>query len=44
MTWSQFRKAHGSVFAAADFFTIEAWMIQVGKNLTEPVAVRRPLG
>ena len=25
MTWSRFLKAHWSVFAAADFFTVEAW-------------------
>ena len=70
MTWSQFLKAHWSVLAAADFFTVEvwgprglvtfyvffvielstrrieiagitpgpdeAWMMQVGRNLTEP--------
>ena len=25
MTWSQFLKAHWSVLAAADFFTVEVW-------------------
>ena len=71
MTWSQFLKAHWSVLAAADFFTVEvwglrglvtyyvffvielatrrieiagitpgpndAWMMQIGRNLTDPV-------
>jgi transposase InsO family protein len=71
MTWSKFLKAHWSVLAAADFFTVEvwgprglvtfyvffvielatrrveiagitpgpneAWMMQVGRNLTDPV-------
>ncbi len=70
-TWSQFLKAHWSVLAAADFFTVEvwglrglvtfyvffvielatrrieiagvtpgpneAWMIQIGRNLTDPI-------
>jgi transposase InsO family protein len=70
MTWSQFLKAHWSVLAAADFFTVEvwgprglvtfyaffvielatrrveiagitpnpneAWMMQIGRNLTDP--------
>ena len=71
ITWSQFLKAHWSVLAAADFFTVEvwgprglvtfyvffvielatrrveiagitpnpneAWMMQIGRNLTDPV-------
>jgi hypothetical protein len=70
MTWSRFLKAHWSVLAAADFFTVEvwglrgfvtfyvffvielatrrveiagitpgpdeAWMMQIGRNLTDP--------
>jgi hypothetical protein len=70
-TWSQFLKAHWSVLAAADFFTVEvwaprglvtyyvffvielatrrieiagiapnpgeAWMMQIGRNLTDPI-------
>ncbi len=71
ITWSQFLKAHWSVLAAADFFTVEiwgprglvtfyvffvielatrrieiagitpgpneAWMMQIGRNLTDPI-------
>jgi transposase InsO family protein len=71
MTWRQFLKAHWSVIAAADFFTVEvwgprglvtfyvfflielatrrveiagitpspneSWMLQIGRNLTDPV-------
>ncbi len=75
-TWSQFLKAHWSVLAAADFFTVEVWgprglvtfyvffvielatrridiagitpspnepwMMQIGRNLTDPRDGPRP--